>query len=96
MEESWKWQTCDLSLKDRGLTQWEGLEDHGEHWRAVLEMVLSSLDLVLAPPTHGVRASRGPMERLAGEAVSRLELVEAEGEAFVGTRHLGGPASASL
>jgi len=55
--------------------------------RVVLEEVLSGL--VLALPTRGVRALRGLLEILAGEVVSRLELVEAGGEAFVGARHLG-------
>jgi len=58
-----------------------GSSTAGSSWRG--------LDLVLAPPTRGIWASRGPLKILAGEAVSRLELVEAGGEPFVGARHRG-------
>jgi len=49
--------------------------------------VLTSLNLILAPPTAGVRASSGPRKVLSCRAVPRPELVEAGGKALVGTRH---------
>jgi len=51
--------------------------------------VFPSLDLVLTPPAGGVRSAGGPREILAGQAVSRLHLVEPGGEAPVGLRDRG-------
>jgi len=53
--------------------------------RAVLKQMLTSLNLIMAPPTAGVRASSGPRKVLSCQAVSRLELVEVGGKVFVGT-----------
>jgi len=53
--------------------------------RALLEKVLASLALILAPPARGVWPSVGPMKVMAGEAASGLELVETGGEALVGS-----------
>jgi len=49
--------------------------------------MLTSLNLILAPATAGVRASGGPRKGLSCQAMPRLELVEAGGKALVGTRH---------
>ena len=49
--------------------------------------MLANLNLILALPARGVWASRVPVKVLAGEAVSRFELVEAGGEALVGSSH---------
>jgi len=49
--------------------------------------MLTSLNLILAPPTAGVRTSSGPRKVLSCQAVPHLELVEAGGKALVGTRH---------
>ena len=49
--------------------------------------MLASLNLILAPPTAGVRALSGPRKLLSCQGVPRLELVEAGGKALVGTRH---------
>jgi len=56
---------------------------------AVLEKVFPSLDLVLTPPAGGVRSAGGPREILAGQAVSRLHLVEPGGGAPVCLRDRG-------
>ena len=54
--------------------------------RAVLEQMLASLNLILASPTAGVRASSGPRKVLSCQTVPRLELVEAGDKALVGRR----------
>jgi len=43
----------------------------------------------LAPPAFRVRAYGRPLEVLSGKAVASLQLVEAGGEALVGTCHDG-------
>jgi len=54
---------------------------------AVLEQVLPGLDTVLAPPAGGVRSAGCPSQILTGQAVPRLHLVEARGEALVRFRY---------
>ena len=53
----------------------------------VLEQVFSGLDLKLTPPAGGVWTACGPCQVLAGPAVPLLQLVEARGEALVGSGH---------
>ena len=55
--------------------------------RAVLQEVLAGLDLVLEPPAFGVWPFRRPLEVLACEVVTRLELEEPRGEPLDGSSH---------
>jgi len=54
---------------------------------SALEEMFAGLDLVQAPLALGVWPSRRPLEVMACEAVSRLELVEPRDEPLVGSSH---------